>query len=186
MKRCKYVNLNNPLYVSYHDNEWGKPVHDDKVFFEFLILEAFQAGLSWECILNKREAFKKGFCEFDVNKVSSFTDQDIERLMADKGIVRNRRKIEASINNAKIFLQIQKERGSFASYIWSFTNQQIVYEPYYIRTTSPLSDNISKDLKKRGMKFVGSTIVYSYLQATGIINAHGEECELFNHGLSSC
>ena len=108
MKRCKYVNLNNPLYVSYHDNEWGKPVHDDKVFFEFLILEAFQAGLSWECILNKREAFKKAFCEFDVNKVSSFTDQDIERLMADKGIVRNRRKIEASINNAKIFLQIQK------------------------------------------------------------------------------
>ncbi|MBR2684816.1 MAG: DNA-3-methyladenine glycosylase I [Erysipelotrichaceae bacterium] len=176
--RCKWVNLKNPLYVAYHDHEWSQAEHDDGKLFELLILEGFQAGLSWECILNKREAFRAAFDHFDINTVSGYSEDKVGELMRNEGIVRNRRKILAAIQNAKAFLKIQEEYGSFDAYLWHFTNRQTVKEPYYLRTTSPLSDEISKDLKQRGMKFVGSTIIYSYLQACGIYNAHGEECDL--------
>lgn len=175
--RCAWTNLNNPLYVRYHDEEWGVPLHDDQELFELLILEGFQAGLSWECILNKREAFREAFDGFDITRVSSYDDAKVEELLSNTGIIRNRRKVTASIANAKAFLQIQEEFGSFDAYIWQFTNGKTVVESYTERTTSPLSDQISKDLKKRGMNFVGSTIIYSYLQAIGIINAHGPECD---------
>lgn len=180
LNRCNWVNLKNPLYVSYHDNEWGIPKHDDRMLFELLILEGFQAGLSWECIINKREDFKKSFDGFCVEKVANYTDQKLEELMKNPKIIRNMRKIEAARNNAKVFMLIQKEFGSFDKYIWSFTEGTVVVEDYSIRTTSPLSDLISKDLKKRGMKFVGSTIIYSYLGAIGIINGHGSECDIIN------
>lgn len=178
MNRCKWVNLANPLYIDYHDNEWGHAVHDDGKLYEMLLLESFQAGLSWECILNKREAFRQAFSHFDVHKVAAYTMQDEERLKADKGIVRNRLKIKAAIENSKIFINIQREFGSFDRYLWSFTDGKVIYEAYNMRTTSPLSDRLSNDLRRRGMKFVGSTIIYSYLQAIGIINAHGQECSL--------
>ena len=179
-KRCKWVNLDNPLYVEYHDNEWGRPLHDDRRLFELLILEGFQAGLSWETILNKRENFRRAFRGFDPKVMAGFGPDDVERLMADQGIVRNRLKIMDSIVNAKAFLKLQKEEGSFDHYIWSFTDGKSLREPYALRTTSELSDRVSKDLKRRGFKFVGSTIIYSYLQAIGIINAHGEECDDYN------
>lgn len=176
-KRCNWVNLNNPLYVAYHDNEWGKPLHDDQRLFELLILEGFQAGLSWETILNKRENFRKAFKGFDPKVVANFGTDDVERLMNDKGIVRNRLKIVDSIISAKAFLKLQSTEGSFDHYIWSFTHGKTINEPYTLRTTSELSDEISKDLKRRGFKFVGSTIIYSFLQAMGIINGHGKECD---------
>lgn len=176
-KRCNWVNLNNPLYVAYHDNEWGKPLHDDQRLFELLILEGFQAGLSWETILNKRENFRKAFKGFDPKVVANFGTDDVERLMNDKGIVRNRLKIVDSIISAKAFLKLQATEGSFDHYIWSFTHGKTINEPYTLRTTSELSDEISKDLKRRGFKFVGSTIIYSFLQAMGIINGHGKECD---------
>ena len=176
MKRCSWVNLKNPVYVEYHDEEWGKPLHDDKQLYELLILESFQAGLSWECILNKRENFRKAYDNFDVEKVAKYEEDKTKELLENTGIIRNKLKISASINNSKIFLAIQKEFGSFDKYIWSFTNSKIIDEPFDIRTFSPLSDEISKDLKKRGMKFVGTTIIYSYLQAIGILNAHEKEC----------
>ena len=176
-KRCKWVNLSNPLYVAYHDNEWGKPLHDDQQLFELLILEGFQAGLSWETILNKRENFRKAFKGFDPKVVANFGTDDVERLMNDKGIVRNRLKIVDSIISAKAFLKLQATEGSFDHYIWSFTHGNTINEPYTLHTTSELSDKISKDLKRRGFKFVGSTIIYSFLQAMGIINGHGKECD---------
>lgn len=178
LHRCTWTNLNNPLYVQYHDDEWGVPCHSDRALFEFLILEGFQAGLSWECILNKREAFRRAFDGFEIEAVSAYGKQKIDLLMADASIVRNRRKIEASITNAQVFKQIQEEFGSFDAYIWKFVDSEPVNESHTIRTTSPLSDKISKDLKKRGMKFVGSTIVYSFLQAIGVINGHEENCYL--------
>ena len=179
MKRCSWVNESNPLYIKYHDSEWGIPSCDDGYLFEMLILESFQAGLSWECVLNKREAFRQVFCGFEVKKVSLFTDSDVERLMSDKRIIRNRRKITAAIGNASVFMDIQKEYGSFSSYIWSFTDgKQIVNRDGVIRATSPLSDSISKDLKRRGMSFVGSTVIYSYLQAIGVVDDHEACCEL--------
>lgn len=177
--RCAWTNLNNPLYVQYHDEEWGVPCHSDRALFELLILEGFQAGLSWECILNKREAFRRAFDGFDVEAVSAYDEQKIDLLMADASIVRNRQKIKASITNAQVFKQIQEEFGLFDAYIWKFVDGEPVNESHTIRTTSPLSDEISKDLKKRGMKFVGSTIVYSFLQAIGVINGHEESCYLF-------
>ena len=179
-KRCKWVNLDNPLYVEYHDKEWGRPLHGDQRLFELLILEGFQAGLSWETILNKRENFRRAFRGFDPKVMAEFGPDDVERLMADRGIVRNRLKIVDSIVNAKAFLKLQREEGSFDRYIWSFTDGKSLREPYALRTTSELSDRVSKDLKRRGFKFVGSTIIYSYLQAIGIINAHGEECDDYN------
>lgn len=181
MKRCKWVNLKNELYVNYHDNEWGKPCHDDHILYEMFILETFQAGLSWECILNKRKEFKLAFDDFDVEKVINYDENKINELMANPKIIRNKLKIVASINNSKIFKIIQKEFSSFDNYIWHFSNNKVIYEPYTKQTTSLLSDTISKDLKKRGMKFVGSTTIYSYLQAVGIINGHGEECFCFKN-----
>lgn len=178
MKRCHWVNLSNSLYVKYHDEEWGIPSHDDNHLFEMLILESFQAGLSWECILNKREAFRKAYDNFDYKKIALYDEKKREELINNKDIVRNRLKINASIENAKVFIKIQKEYGSFSNYIWHFTNNNIVKnESNEILTSSPLSDKISKDLIKRGMKFVGTTIIYSYLQAIGIINDHEKECD---------
>ncbi len=176
--RCAYVNLKNPLYIDYHDSEWGIPEHNDKKLYELLILECFQAGLSWECILNKRENFRKAFDNFDIDKICNYDENKFAELMNNAEIIRNRLKINATITNSRIFKEIQKESGSFDKYIWGYTDNQVIVEPYTVRTTSPLSDKISKDLKKRGMKFVGSTIIYSYLQAIGIINAHGTECDL--------
>lgn len=178
--RCKWVNLKNPLYIKYHDSEWGVPHYDDGYMFEFLVLESFQAGLSWECVLNKREAFKKAFDNFDYNKISNYDEQKVQELCRDDGIIKNKLKINATISNAKIFIQIQKEFGSFSNYIWSFTNNKVIKNiDDNFQTTSELSDNVSKDLKKRGMKFVGSTIIYSYLQAIGIINDHELSCEFY-------
>ena len=174
MKRCRWCNLDNKLYVDYHDNEWGVPVYDDSKLFELLILESFQAGLSWECVLNKREAFRKAYDIFDYNKICKYDDRKIDELLNNKDIIRNKLKIKASINNSRIFIDIQKEYGSFSKYIWSFTNNTIIYEND--KTYSKLSDRVSYDLKKRGMKFVGTTIIYSYLQAIGIINSHEDDC----------
>ncbi|MCC8098597.1 MAG: DNA-3-methyladenine glycosylase I [Clostridiales bacterium] len=176
--RCSYVNMKNPLYIRYHDEEWGMPEHSDQKLYELLILESFQAGLSWECILNKRENFRAAFDGFNIDRVCAYDEAKCAELMNNPGIVRNRRKIAAAVNNSIIFKEIQKEFGSFDAFIWGFTNSETIVEDYHVRTTSPLSDMISKDLKKRGMKFVGSTIIYSYLQAIGVLNAHGEECDL--------
>lgn len=179
--RCRWCNMRNPLYVSYHDTEWGMHTHSDQRLFEMLLLESFQAGLSWECILNKREAFRKAFDAFDYNKIAQYDDTKIQSLRADKGIVRNSLKIKATIKNARIYIAIQKEFGSFDAYIWSFTDGKTIFECGH--TTSPLSDTISADLYRRGMRFVGSTIIYSYLQAIGIINSHEEQCFLHKANL---
>lgn len=180
MKRCKWVDETNELYVKYHDTEWGIPSYDDHYLFEMLLLESFQAGLSWITILKKREAFREAFDNFDVIKVSQYDEAKILSLMSNQKIVRNQLKIRAAVNNAKIFIQIQQEFGSFSNYIWSFTDGKIIYnENDELPTTSSLSDQISADLKKRGMKFVGSTIIYSYLQAMGIINDHETTCDFY-------
>ena len=150
-RRCRWVNLKNPRYIRYHDEEWGRPHYDDGYLFELLVLESFQAGLSWECILNKRESFRTAFDGFDCRKVAAYTQEKMDALAADPSIVRNRRKIAAAVNNARIFLTIQEEFGSFSNYLW--------------------------DLKGRGMRFVGSVIIYSYLQAAGIIDDHEPECD---------
>ena len=175
MKRCFWVNMDNPLYVLYHDDEWGVPKYDDQELYELLILEMFQAGLSWETILNKRDNFRKVFDNFDWNKIVNYDEDKINELMQDKGIIRNRRKIETVINNTKIFMDIQKEYDSFAKYIWSFTNNQVIITDSKV-VSNELSDTISKELRKRGMKFVGTVIVYSYLQAIGVINSHEPVC----------
>lgn len=177
--RCFWANPDNPLYLAYHDEEWGEPCHDERMLFEMLILEGFQAGLSWECVLNKREAFREAFDKFDVQKVANYDAGKLTSLAENPKIIRNKLKINASVKNANAFIKIQEEFGSFDNYIWGFTNREVIYEPCDIRTISPLSDTISKDLKKRGMKFVGSTIIYSYLQAIGIINGHLEGCYKF-------
>ncbi|MCL1602424.1 DNA-3-methyladenine glycosylase I [Succinatimonas hippei] len=174
--RCKWVNLNNPLYVAYHDTEWGNPVFDDHCLFEMLILESFQAGLSWECVLNKRKDFKIAFDNFELNKIINYDDNKIAELLSNEKIIRNRLKIKAAISNAKIFKEIQKETKSFSNYLWHWTDYKIIHETG--KTSSALSDAISKDLQKRGMKFVGTTIIYSYLQAVGVINSHEKDCFL--------
>lgn len=182
MNRCSWVNLNNKIYVDYHDKEWSIPSYDDRYLFEMLILEGFQAGLSWECILNKRKDFKKAFDNFDYKKVSKYDDKKVNELLNNEKIIRNKLKINAAITNAKIFMDIRKEYKTFSNYIWSFTNNKIVInKDDNFKTTSPLSDEVSKDLKKRGMKFVGSTIIYSYLQAIGIINDHVLKCDFRKH-----
>ena len=172
--RCRWANPKNPLYVQYHDKEWGVPVHDDHKLFEMLILESFQAGLSWECVLNKREAFREAFDNFDLDAVCAYDEDKMNTLSQNPGIIRNWLKIRAAVNNARIFRAMQEEYGSFSVYLWHWTKNQIVYESGV--TSSPLSDAISKDLKKRGMKFVGTVIIYSYLQAVGVINSHEEGC----------
>lgn len=179
MKRCKWCNLNNPKYLQYHDKEWGVPNFDDKYLFEMLTLESFQAGLSWECILNKREAFSKAYDNFDVDKVASYNADKINKLLENKNIIRNNLKIKASINNAIIFKKIKEEFGTFYNYLKSFTGNKIIYEVGF--TNSKLSDEISKDLRKRGMKFVGTITIYSYLQAIGIINSHDKECFMYKN-----
>ena len=175
--RCKWCSLNNPKYVEYHDREWGVLNFDDKYLYEMLILESFQAGLSWECVLNKREAFREAYEGFDVEKVCAFGEDKVRELLSNKGIIRNRLKIKASINNSKIFKAIVEEYGSFYAYLKSFFDAFPIFEVG--RVTNDLSDRISRDLMKRGMTFVGSVIIYSYLQAIGVVYSHDEECYLF-------
>ena len=172
--RCSWANPKNPLYIRYHDEEWGIPVHDDHKLFEMLILESFQAGLSWECILNKREAFRQAFDSFDLEMVCGYGEEKLEKLMQEPGIVRNKRKICAAVNNARIFRAIQQEWGSFDRYLWHWTEGKIIDETG--KVSSEQSDAVSEDLKRRGMKFVGTVIIYSYLQAVGVINSHEETC----------
>ena len=180
--RCFWVNLNNKNYVDYHDYEWGVPLHDDQKLYELFILECFQAGLSWECILNKREAFRKAFDDFDIEKVIQYQEDKITSLTLDKSIIRHRKKIEAAVSNSRIFNSIRRQYGSFDSYIWSFTDGKTVFEPCDRKTSSPLSDAVSEDLKKRGMRFAGSVTVYSFLQAAGIINGHTKNCKYYKEG----
>ena len=177
MIRCKWCNIKNPKYIEYHDNEWCKPNFDDNYLYEMLILESFQAGLSWECILNKRESFEKAYDNFDIDKVCNYDNKKIDELLANKDIIRNKLKINASINNSKIFKEIVNEYNSFYNYLKSFVGDKIFFE--IDKTTNKLSDKISKDLQKGGMKFAGSKIIYSYLQAIGIIYSHDKECYLY-------
>lgn len=177
MKRCFWVDEKSEIYTKYHDEEWGIPKHDDHELFELLILESFQAGLSWITILKKRENFRKAFDNFDIQKVANYNNEKIAELLSNTGIIRSKNKILSAINNAKIFMQIQKDFGSFANYIWSFTGNKVLKNTTgKIITSSSLSDEISKDLKRRGMKYVGTVIIYSYLQAIGIIDDHDQNC----------
>ena len=179
MKRCFWVDEKSEIYKKYHDEEWGKPKYDDRDLFELLILEGFQAGLSWLTVLKKRNAFKKAYENFDIRKVANFDENKIAEMLANKDIIRSEQKIRASIFNAKIFIQIQKEFGSFSNYIWGFTeNKVVVNTTGKIIVSNELSDKISKDLKKRGMKYVGTVIIYSYLQAIGVVNDHDKDCFL--------
>ena len=171
--RCSWV-TDDEIYIKYHDEEWGIPTYDDKEFFEMLVLESFQAGLSWITILKKRENFKKAFDNFDVVKVANYGEDKIDELRNNEGIIRHKGKITSAINNARVFIEIQKEFESFSDYIWSFTDGKIIKSEYL--TESDLSKKISKDLKKRGMKFVGPTIIYSYLESIGIIDNHEKNC----------
>lgn len=183
MNRCPWPG-NNELYIKYHDEEWGVPVHDDKKHFEFLVLESAQAGLNWLTILKKRENYRKLYDNFDFNKIAQYKEEKIDELLKDPGIIRNRRKIEASINNAIMFVKIQEEFGSFDDYIWKFVEYKPVINHWEdiskVPATSELSDIVSKDLKRRGFKFLGSTTIYAHLQATGVINDHLITC--FRHG----
>ncbi|HEX7230486.1 MAG TPA: DNA-3-methyladenine glycosylase I, partial [Candidatus Binatia bacterium] len=179
-KRCPWVDLAKPDYVAYHDQEWGVPVHDDRLMFEFLTLEGAQAGLSWYTVLRKREAYRKAFASFDVKTVARYGKRQIESLLKNEGIIRNRAKIAAAINNAKKFLAVQEEFGSFDAYIWRFVDGRPVVHSFrtlkdYL-ATSPESDALSKDLRQRGFKFVGSTICYAHMQATGMVNDHVVDC----------
>jgi len=177
--RCSWCG-EDPLYVAYHDEEWGVPVHDDRTLFEFLTLESAQAGLSWITVLRKRENYRKAFSGFDPNKIARYSQSKIEKLLLDPGIVRNRMKVEATVNNAKRFLEVQKEFGSFSKYIWSFVGGKPMKNKYRelkeVPPTTPESDALSKDLKRRGFKFVGSTIMYAHMQATGMVNDHMISC----------
>lgn len=177
-QRCFWANPKNPLYIHYHDEEWGRPVHDDHLLLELLILESFQAGLSWECILNKREAFRQAFDHFDLDTILGYDDAKVESLMANPGIIRNRAKIRSAISNARVFRNIQMEFGSFNAYLTAMCPTETIYD--HTSTTSPLSDAISSDLRRRGMKFVGSTTIYAFLQSIGIINSHQPECYLYH------
>jgi DNA-3-methyladenine glycosylase I len=180
--RCPW-SVSNPMMIRYHDEEWGVPVRDDHTLFEYLVLDAFQAGLSWNTILNRREGFHRAFAGFDVVKVSQFTDEDYERLLHDEGIIRNRLKISSSITNAKAFIELQKEFGSFSKYIWQFTGDKTIQNNWndlkQVPARTPESDAMSKDMKKRGFKFVGSTICYAFMQAAGMVNDHLTTC--FRH-----
>ncbi len=178
-KRCTWCG-NDPLYMAYHDEEWGVPVRDDDTLFEFLILETFQAGLSWITILRKRENFKKAFDNFDYKKIAKYGEDKFNSLLEDAGIIRNKLKIKATITNAQAFMKVQEEFGSFSTYIWKFTNGKQLQNAFANRedvpATTELSDVLSKDLKKRGFKFVGSTVIYAHMQATGMVNDHTIDC----------
>ena len=176
-KRCFWVDEKSEIYVKYHDEEWGVPKYDDQELFELLILEGFQAGLSWLCVLKKREAFRKAFDNFNIRKVANYDENKVNELLKNEGIIRSRNKIESSIKNAKIFIDIQKEFGSFSNYIWGFTKGKVIKNTTdKFEVSTPLSDIVSKDLKKRGMKYVGTVIIYSYLQAIGVVNDHETAC----------
>jgi len=181
--RCFWVDLSKPHYVAYHDEEWGVPVHDDRKHFEMLILEGAQAGLSWETILRKRENYRRAFAEFDPAKVARFTTARVEKLMGDAGLVRNRLKIEGAVKNARAFLDVQREFGSFDAYVWRFVGGVPIQRRAKTRAHVPAktteSDALSKDMKLRGFTFVGSTILYAYMQATGLVNDHTTDC--FRH-----
>lgn len=178
--RCGWVPLHKPAYVKYHDEEWGVPVKDDQKMFEFLVLESFQAGLSWEIVLNKRENFRAAFEEFDFHKIALFDERKVQELLQDKGIVRNQLKIRAAINNAQRYLEVIDEYGSFCEYFWSFVDGQPRVNHFKtldeIPASTPQSDTISMDLKKRGFKFLGSTVIYAHMQAVGMVNDHLESC----------
>ncbi len=178
-KRCAWCG-EDPLYVKYHDEEWGKPCHDERMLFEMLILEGAQAGLSWITILRKREHYRKAFDNFDVEKIARYTDRDVERLMGDPGIVRNRLKITATITNARAYLRLREEVDGLDAYLWAYVDgvplQPQIRSMADVPASTPLSDRISKDLKKRGFKFVGSTIIYAYMQAIGMTNDHLASC----------
>ena len=182
-ERCGWCK-GDELYTAYHDVEWGVPVRDDAIFFEFLVLETFQAGLSWITILKKRENFRKAFDSFDYNKIAEYDQSKIDDLLQDAGIIRNKLKVKAAVSNAGEFLKIQKEFGSFSAYIWGFLQETPIKNSLtnYREgpATTPLSDAISKDLKKRGFKFVGSTVVYAFMQATGLVNDHEMSCFRYN------
>ena len=179
-RRCDWVGGGNDLYVGYHDKEWGVPVHDDRTHFEFLILEGAQAGLSWATVLNKREAYRQSFDRFDPVRVAGYGERKIQALLKNRGIIRNRLKIRAAVNNAKKFLVVQQEFGSFNSYIWRFVGGQPIQNRHAtmkdVPATSTESDALSKDLKERGFKFVGSTIIYAHMQAAGLVNDHLVSC----------
>jgi DNA-3-methyladenine glycosylase I len=183
LTRCHWVDLSKDYYVEYHDTEWGKPVHNDNILFEFLILESAQAGLSWTTILKRRDAYRKAYSNFDPIKVSKYSQTKIEKLLNDEGIIRNKLKIYSSVENAKLFLQIQKEFGSFDKYVWGFVNFKPIVNNWKINdsypTTSKESDALAYDLKKRGFKFCGSTIMYAYMQACGLVNDHSKNCFKF-------
>lgn len=177
--RCAWCEKDD-LYRNYHDQEWGKPIYDDETIFEFLILESFQAGLSWYTILAKRENFRAAFDQFDYQKIAEYSEDKVEELIQNAGIIRNRLKILATINNAQKFMEVQKEFGSFSKYIWGFVNHEpIINRPKTLKevpATTEISDGLAKDLKKRGFKFIGSTVVYAHMQATGMVNDHVEDC----------
>jgi DNA-3-methyladenine glycosylase I len=180
MKRCDWVDLSSPLYVEYHDKEWGVPVHNDRKLYEMLMLEGAQAGLSWSTILKKRENYRKAFDNFDFNRIADYKKNKIDSLLENSGIIRNRLKIGSAVRNAAVFLKIINESGSFDGYIWSFVNNQTIQNSFHslreIPARTELSDKISVDLKKKGMNFVGSTIIYAFLQAVGIVNDHLNDC----------
>jgi DNA-3-methyladenine glycosylase I len=179
LKRCSWCGT-DPLYMKYHDEEWGKPVHDDETLFEFLVLESAQAGLSWITILRRRENYRKAFANFDVQKVANFSEADVERLLNDEGIIRNKLKVRSTITNAQLFIAIQKEYGSFNNYMYSFMpgGKPVDNKPQTggLVASTPVSDAISKDMKKRGFKFFGTTICYAHMQATGMVNDHLHDC----------
>lgn len=179
LKSCPWAG-NDPLYLKYHDEEWGNPVYEDDKLFEFLLLETFQAGLSWITILRKRENFRKAFDHFDYLKIANYTENDVKRLLQDGGIIRNQLKIKAAISNAQAFIKIQEEFGSFSQYFWAFTDGKPIIHHFQnmkeVPATTELSDRISKDLKKRGFKFTGSTVVYAHMQACGMVNDHLLSC----------
>ena len=180
--RCAWAG-DLPIYIDYHDNEWGRPVHDDNKLFEMLILEGMQAGLSWITVLKKREAFRAAFAGFDPGKVAFYDEEKIQELLANEGIIRNRLKVNAAVTNAKVFLEVQKKYGSFDKFIWAYVDQTPIKNHWEkmeeIPSATPLSDQISRDLKKLGFKFVGSTIIYAFMQATGMVNDHVTDCFIY-------
>ncbi|MFZ2952339.1 MAG: DNA-3-methyladenine glycosylase I [Streptococcus suis] len=182
MSRCTWVNLNNPLYIAYHDEEWGKPLHDEQSLFELLCLESYQAGLSWEIVLNKRQAFRSAFFNYNIQKVAIMTDEDLDALLDNPHIIRHKAKLYATRANAQAFLRVQEEFGTFDTYLWEWVNGATIDNPVKsfreLPTKNDLSERISKDLKKRGLKFVGPVCIYSYLQAAGLLNDHEETCEI--------
>lgn len=180
LKRCPWPTENDPLYIAYHDKEWGTPAHNDRKLYEFLVLESFQAGLSWRTVLHKRKNFEKAFAKFDPKKVAQFGKKDAARLMKDAGIIRNRQKIEGAINNAKRFLEVQKEFGSFAKYQWGFVKNKPIVHKIKTKKDYPIkikeADTMAADMKKRGFKFLGPTVLYAHMQAVGMVNDHTVDC----------